>query len=240
MKVVHASWEQRNLGVDCNEITVEPDDDAETVIDDIRAHETEYTVVKIPTGCTDILHRLQQVGYSFIEMLTKCHHSGESFNLNRIQQRIVDRITYSEMADTDLEFMFREISGGLFRADRISMDPYFNSELANRRYVYWIEDELARNAQVFKVVYNEKDVGFFTLKRMGSDLHFAFLGGVYREFSTSGFGFCSHYCQIVEGRRQGSKRVMTAYSSNNRGAAAIHMTFGHVLYQQHYVLIKHI
>jgi len=60
MKVTHAHWEKRNLGVDCNEITLEKCDDEDIaktksiISDNIR----EYTVVKVPTGMIEIMFML--------------------------------------------------------------------------------------------------------------------------------------------------------------------------------------
>ena len=41
MKIVKATWEKRNIGVDCNEITIEADDTIETINKEISKHETK-------------------------------------------------------------------------------------------------------------------------------------------------------------------------------------------------------
>lgn len=238
MKVVHATWEQRNLGVDCNEIVIEASDTAETVTK-LLQHETEYTVVKLPVGRTDLLFKIQEMGYRYIETLTHCYHLGTSFNLTPIQQRVVDRTRYEPMDAAGHERMFSEIMNGMFSADRISLDPAFSREQANRRYVYWIKDEFSRGGKAFRVLYDDRELGFFTLRRKNEDTQIAFLSGTYAAFRNSGFGFCCHYSEVVEGIRTGAKRVATSYSSNNRGAAAVHLSMGHVLDEQWYVCVKH-
>lgn len=239
MKVVHATWEQRNLGVDCREITVQPEDSADDMARGLREHETQYTVVRLPVGRMDLLIRAQELGYLVVETMTHCYHTGATFNLNAIQQRIIDRIRWEPMDETGKATMFAEIRQGMFTTDRVSLDPHFSGDLANQRYVFWIQDELARGGRVFKMLYGDRELGFFTLKRQSDDVQFAFLSGTYSAFRTSGFGFACHYCEVVEGVRSGAKRVLSSYSSNNRGAAAVHLSMGHVLHEQCYILVKH-
>lgn len=239
MKTVIATWEKRSIGVDCNEITIEADDTVETINKEMSKHEAEYTVVKVPAGQTEVLFYLQKLGFIFIETLTICYHKGEPFNLNRIQQRIIKQVSYEEMNDDDIDFMFKEMKAGLFQTDRIALDPYFTIEQSNNRYVYWIRDELDSGAKAYKLVYDDKGVGFFTIKKQTDDELFAFLAGIYSDFLNTGLGFCTNYYEVEEGKRQGAKRIMTAFSSNNRGAAAIHFSMGCVLHKLYYVLIKH-
>lgn len=239
MKIVHATWERRNLGVDCREINVEPDDGVDGMAQALREHEAEYTVVRLPVARIDLLFRAQDLGYRFIETITYCYHAGGTFNLNPIQQRIVDRITWRPADDAGLADVFERIEQGMFSTDRVALDPQFGPKAAARRYVYWIQDELARGGRVYTIFYGERELGFFSLKRQGNGETFAFLSGTYAAFRNSGFGFACHYCEVVEGLRSGAKRVMTSYSSNNRGAAAVHLSIGHVLHQQCYLLVKH-
>ncbi|WP_156968078.1 hypothetical protein [Desulfobacter vibrioformis] len=239
MKIVNAVWEKRNLGVDCNEITISPDDSLETIKDEISKYETEYTVVKIPTGNIEALFLFQKLGYCFIETLTVCYHTGEDFNLNKIQKRILEKITYHKMNNDDIDHLFKEIKQGMFQTDRISMDPYFSTVQANQRYIYWINDELDRGSQLYKISYNCKDIGFFALKKLTDTEYFAFLSGNYLEYLSSGLGFCAFYCEVTEAKRQGAKRVVGSYSSNNRGTTAILLSIGHILRMQYYVFVKH-
>lgn len=239
MKIVNAIWEKRNLGLYCNELTIETEDTVETIERDVPKYEKEYTVVKIPTGQVELVYSLQKLGFVFIETLTTCYHTGEHFNLNRIQQRILDQVKYIKMHSPDIDFLFNEIKRGIFTTDRISVDPYFTAEQANNRYVYWLKDELNKGSLVYKLTYGDKDIGFFTLKRTSASEFFAFLSGNYSEYLFSGFGFCAHYFEVTEAIRLGAKRVMTSFSSNNRGAASIHFSMGHILHKQYYVFVKH-
>lgn len=240
MNIVQAVWEKRNLNVDCCEITVASDDSVEEMAAGVSQHETEYTVLRLPTNRMDLLTNAQDMGYRFIETATQCYHTGQAFNLNPIQQRIVDRITWRPMDNAGLAKMHAEIRKGMFSTDRVSIDPKFSFELSNERYIFWISDEVARGGRIYEVNYKDRSVGFFTLRRKDEEVEIAFLSGVYEEFRTSGFGFCCHYCEVTEGVQPGASRVETIYSSNNRGAAAVHLSMGHVLMNQHHILIKHL
>lgn len=239
MKVVHASWEKRNLGVDCNEITLNAGDTTETVSTELLEHEAEYTVVKAPTGNASVLFLLQSIGYSFVETMTSCYHTGEPFHLNSIQQRIVQSVHYQEMNAGDVEFMFREIRRGLFQTDRISLDPRFSIAQSNNRYVFWIQDELNKGSKVYKLVFRGKDVGFFGIGKYTEKECVGFLGGIYPDFMNAGFGFCINYYLISEAKRQGAKRINFTFSSNNRGVTALYLGMGYILHEQYYVFVKH-
>lgn len=239
MKVINAVWEKRNLGVDCNEITIELADTVESISDLLREAETEYTVVKMPVASVDILLYLQTQGYQFIEAMTSCYHGPESANVNRIQKRLIDSLSYEIMNEDDLNYMFSEIKKGLFKTDRIALDPYFSIQQANNRYIGWIGDELEKGAMCYKLKYKEDAVGFFTFKQVNENTYFPFLGAVYEKYEKSGFGIALNYFEIEEGIRRGAKRIHSAFSTNNRGATGVHLSMGYVLQEQSYVLIKH-
>jgi hypothetical protein len=201
--------------------------------------ETEYTVVKVPIGRVDISLYLQDAGYRFIELITTCHHDGRIPALPSVQQRIIDSVPYRKMDEYDLEEAFTMICGGMFDTDRVSLDPRFSRAQAASRYIGWIEDEIARGSQMFKIEYKGRSAGFFNLRHVGNRSAAAAIGGVYPEFQKAGLGICINYFEIVEGLKQGARRIVTSFSSNNRGAAAIHFLLGYSIGDQYYVFIKH-
>ena len=230
---------RKNIGVKCNEIIIENDDCIEKIKNEIATYETEYTVVKIPVKKIDIMLWLQEMNFFFIEMTTSCQHIGNSFNLNRIQQRIIDSLNYEEMSEMDVDYMYGEIRNCLFTTDRIAVDPYFTLQQANNRYINWIKDELKSGAKSYRVSHNQNQVGFFILKKNSEREWFAFLGGLYSSYLESGFGFSMNYFEVIEGQKLGAKRILTSFSSNNRGAAAIHLNLGYNLLKQYYIFVKH-
>jgi hypothetical protein len=239
MKIIHATWEQRNLGVDCYEVVLEARDTLDMLKEKAPEYETEYIVIKVPTGMLDICFYLQSVGYTFMEVITSCYHYAQLPVLTRIQQRMVDSVSCEKMNDIDQEQLFNEIRCGMFKNDRISLDPYFTQALANNRYIGWISDEATHGSQLFKLVYKGETAGFFVLKNQGNSNYHACIGGIYPNFQKFGFGLCLNYYEIYEGIKQNAKRIMGAYSSNNREASAIHLSIGYILDEQYYVFISH-
>ena len=239
LKLTHAEWEKRNMGVDCWEVLVEHDDTPEELREKAYIYETEYTVVKVPVGMMDICFHLQSAGYIFMETMTFCHREAELLTLGRIQQRIVDNVTYTEMDLADKKLLFDEIENGLFKDDRVSLDPYFTQKQANNRYIGWITDETNRGGQIYKLVYRNNDIGFFTFKVIDEKVCYPYIAGVYKNYQSFGFGFCMNYFEIKEALARNMRRINSAYSSNNRGASAIHLSMGYILNEQYYVFIKH-
>ena len=94
MKLVNAIWEKRNLGIDCNEITIETTDVTNEVLEKINNYETQYTVVKVPSNMNEICNGLQQKGYTYIETVINCFNAAKLPDLNSVQKRIVNSLTY--------------------------------------------------------------------------------------------------------------------------------------------------
>lgn len=239
MKIIHAIWEQRNLGVNCYEVTVEAEDTLEMLKEKALEFETEYTIVKVPTEMVGISLYLQSVGYTFMEVIISCHHEGKLPKLTRIQQRMIDSISCEEMDNDDQERLFNEIRCGIFQDDRVSLDPYFTQEQANNRYIGWINDEITHGSQLYKLVYKGETVGFFVLRNQGNGGFFACIGGIYPNYQQFGFGLCMNYFEIYEGVKRNAKRIMSSFSTNNRGASAIHFSMGYILDLQYNVFICH-
>ena len=222
MKIVNAVWEKRNLGVSCNEITIEIADTINNLNESIITLESEYTVIKVPSDMYEISTNLQEKGYIFVETVINCFNSAKLPELNSIQKRIVDSISYSEMNDNDLKGLWREVENNMFETDRISMDSHFEAEQASKRYIGWIKDELMSGSKIYKLIFKENIVGFFILKENENNIFTAVLGGIYKDYKAFGFGFCMNYFEIVECIEQNGKKVLNTFSTNNRGATSMH------------------
>ncbi|MDB4644842.1 GNAT family N-acetyltransferase [Rubripirellula sp.] len=239
MKVVHAEWERRNLNVDCVEISVQSDDSIETIIQGIQEYSTDYTVVRVPTTKAEITLGVQNLGFQYAETITTCIHTGIKFTTNNIQQRLLKRVTWETMNNDGLDNLLKELLNGIFSTDRIALDPNFGPKIANRRYANWLQDEFEHSAKLFEVRYDKKPMGFFSLKEISNEITFAFLSGTYDAFRNSGLGFACHHEAIRAAIQFGAKKVKTAFSSNNRGAAAVHFSMGHTLAEQQHIFIRH-
>lgn len=239
MRVIDAVWEQRNLGVDCAEVILDQGDDVEQLLTNLVDIETEYTVIKVPVARPDLLMALPKAGYFFIEAITACHHLGVLPPLSPIQNRLMGQLQYAPMVDADVFELYKEIRGGMLKEDRISLDPYFTQDLANNRYIGWINDEIERGSILYKLVFRDQNVGFFNMRNTGNNICNATIGGIYPNFQKIGLGVGLNYFEIFEGIRQGARKICTSFSTNNRGAYAIHLSLGYILDTQYYVFIKH-
>ncbi|MBT5421070.1 MAG: hypothetical protein HOK80_09270 [Candidatus Cloacimonetes bacterium] len=239
MKITHATWEKRNLGVDAYEVEVEVSDTIETLKEKSHLFESEYTVIKVPTTMTDVSFYLQSQGYLFIEALTSCYHVGQLPVTSSLQKRVIDSISCMEMNRSGYVFMRSEIRGGMFQGDRISVDPNFTEEQANKRYLGWVSDELDRKSQFYELTYKDKRVGFFILRNLGPGVYLASLGGIYPNYQKYGFGLSLNYYEIYESAKQNIRRIETSFSSNNRGATSLHLSVGYILKEQYYVFVRH-
>jgi hypothetical protein len=88
-------------------------------------------------------------------------------------------------------------------------------------------------------MYKSEDVGFFTYKDIGNGVYFPFLGGLYKENAKAGIGVTLNLCEIEEAGKRNAKKMLSAYSTNNRGASAIHLQMGYILDEIMCVFVKH-
>ena len=239
MKVIEAKWEKRNLGVLAYEISVEEEDtliDIKTTLDRLVA---EYTVVKIPTYRTELLFETNSLGLTFVEMVTKCHYTGRAPALNGIHGRLIESLSCQEISPANQMNLFVEVGNGLFKADRVAIDPDFGIAKSSARYVGWIKDEVDLGARIFEVTKGFEFVGFFLMRRIDLGRSISNLAGLIGKFQNSGMGYALNYFEIEKSSSMGANSVISTFSSNNRGASAIHMSMGYVLDSQNYVYIRH-
>ncbi|MDR1017047.1 MAG: hypothetical protein LBL67_06330, partial [Coriobacteriales bacterium] len=165
MKVVNAVWEERNLGVKCHEITIEPGDEPTLVKDDLASAEAEYTVVRVPVACPEWHRALETQGYTFVEAAVTCaHETAELPPLLPKQRRLLESCSCVRLQQDELPLLESHMHKGLFTTDRIALDPHFSVGQANRRYLLWIKDEFARGGLLYWVEAGGQKVGFFGLK----------------------------------------------------------------------------
>ena len=240
LKVVNAFWEKRNLGVDCNEIEIQPGDEADFLKRELPLNETAYTVVKVPSNKFDVMFLLQDLGYTYIESSINLVHDLKEIRLNPLQQRIMNSISYSTMSNKDIDQLFGEIRKGIFTTDRIYIDPYFSHEQAANRYVNWICDELERGCKIFKLTYKNDSVGFFTFKDMGGGVCYPFLAGMYENYLKSGLGLCTIEKPLKQAINMNYKKYSTFISSNNVSTLSAHVALNFSFKKIYHVYIKHI
>lgn len=227
MKVIDAFWEKRNLGVDTAEFEIEPGDTAESVADIIRSSEKGYNTVKIPGERSDLNKLMNDLGYIYIETSFHLINNLRAVSLNSIQKRMTDCVNYEKMDDNDTDILFSEIEKGMFTTDRIALNPCFGIEKANKRYVNWIKDESGRNTELYKLIYKNDAIGFFTFKETEKDVYYPFLAGMYEKFRHSGLGINIVIKPLEEARRRNGRMTSTYVVSNNLSSLTANLEFGY-------------
>src|SRR6266571_708319 len=188
MKVVDAFWEQRNLGVTCTEVCVDGGDSVETLTATLAALNGQYQVIKVPVARYELMTTVEKAGFSFIEGSMNVVHHLKNIELTGIHKRFNDSIVYEEMDQADIARLYAELNRGVFVTDRIYLDKAFSKEQAAQRYVYWLEDERSRGAQLYKLVYKEQAIGFFIFKETTNGGCYPFLSGLYESATSPGLG----------------------------------------------------
>ena len=242
MKVIEAVWEKRNLGVSCVEIEIARNDRAEDVMEAIQAREEQYQVVKLPSGRVDLLFPLQDIGFKYIEsaIATGMPLSKKPVMPERyasIASRIIGHVATADEVGDLLAMIER---GEIFTTDRIALDPAFGREVAGRRYANWTRDLLAAGATLVVSEYDGQRFGFSVdqLSENGKEWH-SILGGNFPDNHGEGLAAVGMCKTILKAYSCGSRRFVSAVSSNNLPILKIHLECGLKIKSISDVLIRH-
>lgn len=240
MRVIDAVWEKRNLGVEVQEIICDGTEPVDELKEQLLAVRVPYSVLKIPSGCTDLLMAGQSAGYCFVETAISLDGKVSTMELPRLYQRFEPLIEVSRAEGEALDKILQEIeTGDIFETDRIARDPYFSQQIAGMRYANWTKDELDRGAEAVISYYKKQPVAFGINLCSEGTVFDAFLGGVFTESANKGLGFLALYANMESIRQQGGTRIVTRVSSNNLPILRLHMQYGYGITDMNYILVKH-
>jgi hypothetical protein len=241
MNIVHATWEQRNMGVDCVEITLARTDSVtDEVKDEIAAAETEYTVIKVPSARADLAFMVQDLGFKYIECLISLHRSTALPDVPPMQEKLIGSSDCVLMDAADQERMLEEVRNDMFDTGRVFLDSSFTHEQANERYVGWIKDEIERGTEFYKFRFNGEDAGFFALKQVRSGVLFPFLAGIYPDGPKAlGLGYPLCYYEIAQAAKCGARTILGNVSTNNVASLAALTSYGYTVDGMVSVYVKH-
>jgi hypothetical protein len=243
MRIVHAEWEKRNLGVDCIEITIEKNDlaDLSGTVKTISENIAEYTVVKVPAGAAEIMSALDDLRFNFIESMVilshdlKCHEE----LCASIYKKMAKLCTCRKLEESELDGLFAELRKGMFNTDRIYLDKRFDKELAAKRYIGWLQDDYKRGVPLHEFYYKGKPFGFAQFSIDEQFLCKCSIGGVYSECDVPGAGYLFNYIYLCEVASQGGKKKIAYISSNNTKNLRLCFSLGYQYEGMSYVYIKH-
>jgi hypothetical protein len=240
MQIIDAYWERRNLGLDCKEIIFEDSDEIQSIcqIQDI-CENVGYVVAKLPVTRFDLYEKLTELGFVYIESSINLRINLKNAVLNTLEERLNNSITYAEMNNDDMAILFKELDNGLFLTDRIYLDYHFTKDKAANRYKNWISDELTQGTKVYKILYKQDTIGFFTFKELSPIMYYPFLAGLYKAYNNSGLGFTMIRKPIEEALNRKGSCISTYVSTNNLPVVRIHLRQGFILYDVKNIFIKH-
>lgn len=239
VKVIDAIWEERNLGLKTFEVIVSEEDSWKNLKDTIEKLSYEYLVIKIPPSRTDLMFEVSALGLVFVEHVITAHFSGQNKELKNLEKRVIQSLCWSEITKENKSKLFEEISNGLFKTDRIAVDPNIGIKKSSQRYLGWIEDEIKLGSVMYQITKDSNLIGFFLMKKDEPDSCTAILAGLLEKYQKSGLGFVLNHFEIEASLQMGSSTVYSTFSANNRGALAIHMSMGYTVDRQIYVYVKH-
>jgi hypothetical protein len=239
VKTVDAFWERRNLGVTCFEVAAETTDTETEVKNGLERLVAQYLVVKVPVGRPDLMSCLSEMDFRFIEANIHVTRTIDNLELSGIQKRLAGSVSYAPMQEGDMQVLLDELGNGMHDSDRVYLDPHFTKEQSANRYSSWIQDEVARGADVYKLILKGQSIGYFALKHLGGGIYDPFLAGMYRSHRNIGLGFNIVYKPMCEIAARGGRSVSTHISTNNESIVRTYVSMGFQFDKITYVYIKH-
>lgn len=241
MKIIEATWEKRNFGMDTYEISLNKKDlrNFDDAYQKIKSQnfKNSYVVIKMPVGNLEALHKLEDDGYRFLEtQLSLVDHfeplDSEASILSN-QEDVKTEILPKEKSEW--EQIINKITPGMFDTDRVSLDPKLGKEIACKRYKNWCLDLFEKpNTNLYIKKINDVVFGFsIDVVDEKTGVVDALIGGNFEEFKNLGLGSV----MLTEAKNLKANRK-TAVSTNNLPILKLHQHCGRVIYKERYVLRK--
>lgn len=241
MVVTDAFWEKRNLNLNTVEIVVDTHDSPKLIQEKLAAllPDYNYLALRLPAGNFKQMEAVESCGFHFIESSIHVIHKLKNFTTVNAVQKLCAACECHLMDEEDVIQMMRQIEKGIFRTDRVALDPAFNEVQAAHRYVGWTRDELARGSLPYKVLYQGDAVGFFCQRELSPGVYSGHLAGTYDAYIDSGFGYCIQQKALEIAKAKGGKKVLGTVSSNNAAVLKVILSLGYTISQIEYIYIKH-
>ena len=244
MKVIHATWERANLGVNAYEIYMESGDTIEQLAETERKlldAGGEYLAVKTPVNRGDLLFGLPKLGYSFVETLFRVAVERENYHVPESIARFDRGLSVvRRTAAEEQEAAFDRIREGVFKSDRISLDPFFPRESTSTRYINWIRQMLRQGSMLFEVLHREEPIGVFIIKRIDEQTVDPVLMGLYSEDKNRGLGTLLHKKTLDTCFAQECTKITSTFVSNNAKILRVYTNIGATITDLLYTYVKHV
>lgn len=109
MRVIDAVWEKRNLGVEVQEIVCDGTETANELQEQLSGVRMPYSVLKVPSGSTDLLLAAQASGYCFVETAISLDGKVSTMELPRLYQRFEPLIEVRRAEGEALDKILQEM-----------------------------------------------------------------------------------------------------------------------------------
>ena len=244
MKILHAICEQTNLDVDAYELQAGTDDTPEVLQAEeqrLLACGAEYLVVKTPVNRPDWLFTLPEMGYTFVETVFHVTIRRNEYHMPAAIARFDRGLTVLERTKTAEQIsVYTRIRNGVFKSDRISIDPAFSLAQSANRYVNWIKQMLEDGGRLYEVVQGARPVGFFIIHRVDAVTVDPVLMGLYDEEHNRGMGALLHKKTLDTCFAHDCKRLTSTIVSNNAKVLRIYVNAGATIADTLYTYVKHV
>ena len=218
MKVTDAKWELKNLGLRVCELEFAADEviPAGGVIPGTEAF--DYIVAKVPAGNTRAAHRLEEIGYRYLEnqleLMIDVDQSGERGDKLRLRFKAYSCRRVS--SDKELGIIIKNTADGLFDKDRFSVDPLIDPGLPSKRIANWTETIcMDRGSMVYAIYAGEHMAGYFILTAINASHAYVNMAGIFRKYQGRGLSFLLIDNILARAGEEGFTAVKAAVSVNN-------------------------
>lgn len=244
MKIIKATWENRNLGCDAYEITLDRKDlkNFDAVLDEIHTQDFAgaYVTLKMPVGDLKALHALEDDGFRFMETQFHIGRDLRNYETPEMLKRYQNLLTRTEVPKIASEWrkVVDLITPDMFTTDRIYLDPQLKPEMSCIRYKNWIMDSCEKEStHLFVYSYKNKQIGFglYAYDSSNEKTH-DLIGGVFKEFQSGFFGILLMNCFNTKEKEEGFSENNVSISSNNASVFKCYNLLNYVMTDNCYVL----
>ena len=235
MKLIEATWDERNLGISVQELICPAGVKAESLKSQLLSVDANLIVVRLSEPSVEVSTLLMEKGFIYRESMITFHRTISKSDFESYSRL---KLEVSEASNEQIEFIFDQIRSGMFATDRISSDPFFGIEIGAKRYINWIHDEISLGATIKFLSYRSKPVAFF-LRRVTSNkqVYFA-LSGVFPACKIPGAGLVVQQEIVKEAAISQMTEFTTSVSTNNLGAMRVHIAAGFQISAVEYVFSR--
>jgi len=224
----HLEYETRNLGMPSYALTSNFLENADlgclasTLAERIAQSNSLFVQARVVPEQFSALTAIEASGFSFVEttldpytvlgknsVLQNFQENPNTFVPRRFNSSALGFINMDQNNQAACESVKR-IAAESFVKDRFHVDPRCPNHLADKRFVYWVEDLLKGDTLFQLLLYNNDVIGFMARKRQH-----LILAGFSRKYSASGLGDYLWLSVLSDMVSEGLAQAHTRISVNN-------------------------